>query len=50
VTGYGDHFKVLVSNNGKREVLDLKELSEKRMFVATAAIRILEKNQKEEIS
>lgn len=41
VTGYADHFKVLVSNNGKREVLDLKELSEKRMFVATVAIEIL---------
>lgn len=50
VTGYADHFKVLVSNNGKREILDLKELSEKRMFVATAAITVLDEAKKEEIS
>lgn len=41
VTGYSDHFNVLVSNNGKMETLNLKELAEKRMFVATAAITVL---------
>ncbi len=42
VTGYADHFNVLVSNNGKMEVLNLKELSNKRMFVATASINVNE--------
>lgn len=40
VTGYADNFNVLVSNNGKMETINLKELSEKRMFVATASIRV----------
>lgn len=47
VTGYAEHFKVLVSNNGKREILDLKELSEKRMFVATAAIEMVNEEKRE---
>lgn len=42
VTGYADHFHVLVSNNGRMEVLNLKELSDKRMFVATASINVNE--------
>ena len=42
VTGYADHFHVLVSNNGKMEVINLKDLSEKRMFVATASITVRE--------
>ncbi len=42
VTGYADHFQVLVSNNGRMEVLNLKELSDKRMFVATASINVNE--------
>jgi len=40
VTGYGEHFKVLVSNNGKQEVLDLKALSERRVFIAVAAMTL----------
>ena len=42
VTGYADHFHVLVSNNGRMEVLNLKDLSDKRMFVATASINVSE--------
>ncbi|HSL87552.1 MAG TPA: hypothetical protein VK861_11495 [Bacteroidales bacterium] len=42
VTGYADHFNVLVANNGKMETINLKELSERRMFLATAAITVLQ--------
>lgn len=40
VTGYAEGFHVLVSNNGKRQSLDLKELAQRRLFVATTAIDV----------
>lgn len=38
VCGYAENFQVLVSDNGRMETLNLKELSGKRMFVATTRI------------
>ncbi|MGB4590037.1 MAG: hypothetical protein WBI17_12525 [Clostridiaceae bacterium] len=40
VTGYSNEFNILVSNNGYMETINLKELSNNRMFVATAAISL----------
>ncbi len=40
VTGYADGFMVLVSNNGRKQSLNLKDLSEKRMFIAAVPIDV----------
>lgn len=40
ITGYAEGFMVLVSNNGRKQSLNLRDLSKKRMFIAAVPIDI----------
>lgn len=42
VTGYADGFMVLVSNNGRKQSLNLENLAKRRMFIAAVPIRVLD--------
>lgn len=50
VTGYAEGFMVLISNNGRKQSLNLESLSKRRMFIAAVPINVEPINGQEAIS